>query len=114
MVDFQKSEKQQKTHFIFLVERRADFQEKIRKVRNTKKTHLNLATIVWDDGTTYVGACVDGYLTGEGILKMSDGVVYEGSFKNGLAEGQGKISFYSFPDLFFFSRENYGRVWEYL
>lgn len=39
----------------------------------------------------YKGDFVDGVFHGNGLLKLSDGTIYQGEFKNGQMDGQGTV-----------------------
>ncbi len=48
-------------------------------------------TLVFDDGTFYMGEISDSLFNGQGKCIYPDGVIYEGSWKDGLWDGYGKV-----------------------
>lgn len=48
-------------------------------------------TLVWPDGTRYVGTVVDGKRSGKGTIFWQDGTRFVGSFKNDLRNGPGTM-----------------------
>lgn len=48
-------------------------------------------TLVWPDGTRYVGGVVDGKRSGHGTIFWPDGTRYVGSFSNDMREGAGTM-----------------------
>ncbi len=48
-------------------------------------------TLVWPDGTKYIGGVVDGKRNGEGTIYWTDGTKFIGRFKNDLRSGPGSM-----------------------
>lgn len=48
-------------------------------------------TLVWPDGTKYIGGVVDGKRNGEGTIYWTDGTKFIGQFKNDLRNGPGSM-----------------------
>lgn len=48
-------------------------------------------TLVWPDGTKYVGGVVDGKRTGKGTIFWKDGTRFVGSFRNDMRNGPGTM-----------------------
>jgi len=41
-------------------------------------------TMIFDNGSSYKGHCINGMMEGEGVYKWKDGRVYMGHYKNNL------------------------------
>ena len=50
-------------------------------------------SLIWSDGTSYVGEFKDNKINGQGIFIWSDGLKYEGELKDNLLHGQGTLTF---------------------
>lgn len=48
-------------------------------------------TLVWPDGTKYIGGVIDGERNGEGTIYWTDGTKFIGQFKNDLRNGPGSM-----------------------
>ena len=46
---------------------------------------------IFSNGSTYTGSVLNGLRDGEGIFQSIDGIIYEGEWKRGLKHGKGKI-----------------------
>jgi hypothetical protein len=53
--------------------------------------HDQKATIVWSDGSRYIGAFTNDHITGEGFFQWSSGDTYKGNFFKGKKEGYGEF-----------------------
>ena len=49
-------------------------------------------TMIFDNGSSYKGHCINGMMEGEGVYKWKDGRVYMGHYKNNLINGFGTYS----------------------
>src|SRR5579872_1109533 len=48
---------------------------------------------IWPGGDTYEGEFTDGQMNGYGRIRYTEGIVYEGSVKNGIPHGKGQFTF---------------------
>ncbi len=55
------------------------------------ETGLETGTLIWSDGTRYVGGVLDGKRSGKGTIYWEDGTRFVGNFKNDLREGPGSM-----------------------
>ncbi len=61
-------------------------------------------SVIFADGTQYEGEWINGVRQGKGVLKISNGLIYEGNFSANLFHGKGKMIY---PDGSLFEGEFY-------
>ena len=81
----------------------------IKNIWKPKGGKLQGDEIVWPDGTRYLGARKGTVPDGIGKLWLFDGRIYEGRFKNGLPNGDGKMTW---PKWLLQSRKEYEGTWK--